>query len=177
MTLEGIAKLCEDELGMDAESDVRALVLCWRIGAKARPGEISREEWKTGIEALGIGDLKSIVPSLDPGFMDNKVFREFYRFCFQFNREGTHRTLEKDLVIALLPMVIQNRSAFLTQFMTFLPQSGTTHVSADQWNSFLEFSLTVELDFTGYDEDAAWPVLIDEFVEWSRKEKSAAEEK
>ena len=37
--------------------------------------------------------------------MDNKEFRDFYRFCFQFNREGTHRTLEKDLVLVLLPMV------------------------------------------------------------------------
>lgn len=46
-------------------------------------------------------------------------------------------------------------------------------LQADQWNSFYDFSLAIDEDFTQYDENAAWPVLIDDFVEWSREQAAA----
>lgn len=174
ISLEGLGQICE-EISIDAEADVRALVMCWKLGAKSKPQEITRTEFTTGMKDLrasSIRDLAAMAPAFDPGFMDTTIFREFYRYCFQFNREGTHKTLEKDLIISLLPMVIGNRSSFVDLFLEFLPQSkGTTRITADQWNSFLEFSLTVDGDFTGYDEDAAWPLLLDEFVDWCRSKK------
>ena len=42
-------------------------------------------------------------------------------------------------------------------------------LKADQWNSFYDFSMTIDEEFSQYDEDAAWPVLMDDFVEWSRQ--------
>ena len=60
---------------------------------------------------------------------------------------------------------------FTKKFLSFLPENAITRITADQWNSFLEFSLSVGEDFTGYDEDAAWPLLMDEFVEWCQKDQ------
>jgi len=41
-------------------------------------------------------------------------------------------------------------------------------ISGDQWNSFFEFSMTMDEKFTQFDEDAAWPCLLDEFVDWCK---------
>jgi hypothetical protein len=30
------------------------------------------------------------------------------QFCFQFNREGTHKTLDKELVVMLLQLVLKD---------------------------------------------------------------------
>ncbi|KAI9208796.1 Cullin binding-domain-containing protein [Polychytrium aggregatum] len=39
-------------------------------------------------------------------------------------------------------------------------------ISRDTWRLFLDFALTSKDDLSGYDMSAAWPVLIDEFVEY-----------
>lgn len=49
--------------------------------------------------------LKEQLPSFDLGFMEGDEFREFYKFTFQFSREGTHRTIERDVAAPLLQMV------------------------------------------------------------------------
>lgn len=49
--------------------------------------------------------LKEQLPSFDLGFMEGDEFREFYKFSFQFSREGTHRTIERDIAAPLLQMV------------------------------------------------------------------------
>lgn len=35
---------------------------------------------------------------------------------------------------------------------------------------FYEFSRTMDDEFTGYSDTAAWPSLFDEYVEWRRKQ-------
>ncbi|KAJ7320128.1 hypothetical protein JRQ81_019639 [Phrynocephalus forsythii] len=47
-------------------------------------------------------------------------------------------------------------------------QSKYRVINKDQWYNVLEFSRTVHADLSNYDEDGAWPVLLDEFVEWQK---------
>mmetsp|Transcript_9616 Transcript_9616/g.12468 ORF Transcript_9616/g.12468 Transcript_9616/m.12468 type:complete len:243 (-) Transcript_9616:131-859(-) len=176
MDMEGICALCE-KIGMDPESDVRILVLLWKLGANARPGEISKEEFVKGCESLGLDTpqkIKDYLPALELGFMDRDDFKGFYKFCFQFHREGTHRTLDSGLVVALLNMVLgQGRvdADRLKTFCTYLetkcgPETSNSRITLDQWSSFLDFCYEVD-DLADYDEDGgAWPVLLDEYVEW-----------
>ena len=58
-------------------------------------------------------------------------------------------------------------------FCEFLDESKYKVINKDQWSNVLEFSRSVSPDLKNYDEDGAWPVLLDEFVEWSRKKMSA----
>jgi hypothetical protein len=167
MSIEGIGQICE-EIGIDPCADVRALVLPWRLGAMAKPGRISREEFKNGMRKNNlttIESIKNIVPALDPGFLERDDFREFYKFAFKFSLEGTKRILDKDLVMELLPIILDDsRAPHLKSFIEFLGSSEHKVITKDQWDSFLLFTETTSLDCSDFDENGAWPVLLDDFV-------------
>merc|ERR1712150_8904 len=145
----------------------------WKLGANEKPAQISKTEWMAGCNKLQVDTLakfQNLLPSLDTGFLAQSEFKDFYKFCFQFNRQGTHRTLDKDMVIALMGMVLgggripQDR---LDTFCQFLESSkGYSRITLDQWTSFLDFCIECD-DLSSYDEAvSAWPVLIDEYVEY-----------
>ena len=77
ITMEGISKIAES-LSIDASSDVRILVLVWKLGSKAKPGTITREEFVAGMTNLNtdsLAGLQSLLPTFDPGFLDTDEFR------------------------------------------------------------------------------------------------------
>ena len=42
-------------------------------------------------------------------------------------------------------------------------------VSADEWNSFLEFSKELgESGLAAWEDDGAWPTLLDDFVDYAK---------
>ena len=49
--------------------------------------------------------------------MESDEFREFYKFAFQFSREGTHRTIERDVASPLLQMVSQCSTVFISVYL------------------------------------------------------------
>mmetsp|Transcript_35426 Transcript_35426/g.72203 ORF Transcript_35426/g.72203 Transcript_35426/m.72203 type:complete len:217 (+) Transcript_35426:3-653(+) len=174
ISLTGFSKIAE-AFGLDPETDTKVLVMAWKLKSIEKPGEIAKREFREGMTAMGIDSLqklKDLIPSFDPGFMEHKEFSEFYRFCFKFNREeASKKTLEKEVVVALLPMLLENgRSPFVKSFCAFLETAPLARVSADEWNSFLMFSTAFPSgNISGIDEDSSWPTLIDDFVEYLQK--------
>lgn len=175
----GIGSICE-EVGIDAE-DIAALMLVWKLGAKAvKPQCITKEEFLQGMERYGlnsINDIKQILPQLDPGFLDQSEFLEFYRFVFKFNLEGTKRTIDKETIAMLLPIVIDtNRAPHLNEFIEFLglEECKHPHITLDQWTQFLQFEKQMNQDLSNFDDNDAWPLLLDEFVDWMRENKLKA---
>ncbi|KAL7571117.1 hypothetical protein ACA910_014725 [Epithemia clementina (nom. ined.)] len=202
-SMDGICKLGE-KLGMDATEDIRILVLLWKMNVKDKPSQMSQSEWISGCTSLQVDSwdkLRALLPSLDTGFLDSSDFKLFFKFCFVFSRQGTHKSLDKDLVVALLKLILLNPNATpsgsgdgttttvnkttatathkkglhpqrvtthrVEIFTTFLEQTPYTHISLDQWTSFLDFCLEIDDDLSNYDEStSAWPVILDEYVEY-----------
>jgi hypothetical protein len=173
--LEGIENLCS-KLDIAIE-DVKALVLAYKLGANTEPGMIMKAEFLQSMKTMRIdslNSLKQMVPTLDTGFMENKEFKEFFRFVHKFNREtSSKKFLERDFVIELMPVVLDSsRAPHMELFLEYLGiQTDNMTISLDQWDSFLTFNEHVTLDLVGYDEDGAWPVIIDDYVEWRQAKK------
>ena len=78
------------------------------------------------------------------------------------------------MVVALMTMVLQGRipDDRLKTFLAFLEeQTSYTRITLDQWSSFLDFCYECE-DLSTYDEsNSAWPVLIDEYVEYMEQQE------
>jgi Cullin binding len=173
----GIATLGE-KLGIDASEDIRILVLFWKIDCKEIPGSITQAEWTKGCETLGVDSFDSmadLLPSYDLGFMENSAFKDFFKYCFKFNLTGTHRTLPKEVAVDLLHLILKDRDPYkrVESFCKFLQRPDCTYtcITMDQWCSFFDFNIEVGDDISNYDEStSAWPVLIDEFVDYLANE-------
>lgn len=173
-TMEGISAFC-DLLEIDALEDIRIMVLLWKMDVgKDKPQQITREEWREGCELLNVDSLdkfKKLLPTLDTGFLEVSEFREFYKFCFKFNCQGTYKTIEKDMIIELNPMVLKDRISEdrLQKFKEFLEKTDDAsykRITLDQWMTFLDFNLDCQ-DIDDFDEEnSAWPTLIDDYVDY-----------
>lgn len=183
ISMDGIIDLCE-QLELDPSTDVRVLVMVWRLQndskAKRNPSEITQEDFVSGMAKMGcsnVAGLATQLPNFDPGFLEATEFRDFFHFVFNFSRENaTFKTIDVASVIQLLPIVLdKNRAPHLEHFLEFLGSSSQSRITTDQWDSFLQFNSQVKADLSDYEEDGAWPLLFDDYVEWrnggNKKEK------
>ena len=74
----------------------------------------------------------------------------------------------------VLQVLFANReNRHVGPFVEFLKESKLQGqikcLNKDQWDVFYAFSRTMDDEFTGYSDTAAWPSLFDEYVAWRRK--------
>jgi len=174
INMDGIVAFCED-LGIDPGSDVTILQLAWKFKQQT-PLEFSKEEFENGMAALAIDSIAGLkttgIPNIKAELATMARFKEFHKFCFQASREGTNRTIEKEVALTLLDMVLQDKKLFhVKEIATFLQRNRRKHITADEWGNILEFALQVDNNLGNYDEDGAWALMLDEYVEWVKDGK------
>ncbi|MXQ96700.1 hypothetical protein E5288_WYG013264 [Bos mutus] len=99
---------------------------------------------------------------------DISSFKNIYRYAFDFARDKDQRSLDIDTAKSMLALLLGRTWPLFSVFYQYLEQSKYRVMNKDQWYNVLEFSRTVHADLSNYDEDGAWPVLLDEFVEWHK---------
>jgi len=168
ITVEGMEKLMKD-LGVDP-NDVIGFILPWQLNATAF-GELSREEFVEGLTTLkcdSLQKLKDRIPSLRAEIADDHTFKDFYSFLFDYSKSSNSKILEISVAIELWKLVLKERFRFLDLWISYLQEGNTKGVTRDTWLLLFEFSKQVTSDMANYDSEGAWPVLIDEFVEYAK---------
>ncbi|XP_027323904.1 DCN1-like protein 5 isoform X1 [Anas platyrhynchos] len=165
---EGMEKFCED-IGVEPENIIM-LVLAWKLEAESM-GFFTKEEWLKGMTSLQCDcteKLQSKFDFLRSQLNDISSFKNIYRYAFDFARDKDQRSLDIDTAKSMLALLLGRTWPLFSVFYQYLEQSKYRVMNKDQWYNVLEFSRTVHADLSNYDEDGAWPVLLDEFVEWQK---------
>lgn len=166
---EGMEKFCED-IGVEPENVVM-LCLAWKLKAE-QMGFFTLNEWVRGMTELQCDSTEKLKCKLDDlrGLLSDPVaFKNIFRFAYDFAKDNSQRSLDTATATAMLALLLGRRWQLLPHFHQFLEQSKYKIVNRDQWYNILEFTRMVAPDLCNYDEDGAWPVMLDEFVEWYRQ--------
>jgi len=170
---DGILKLCKD---LDIRhDDPVTLVLAYKMDAKLM-GYFTRKEWNKGMQDMQVDSLSRLKAKMSElRFMLNEshAFKNVYRYAFDFSKDKDQRSLDIETARAMMELLLGRGKWMLFPFFnSFLEQSRYKVMNKDQWCNVLEFSRSVANDLSNYDEDGAWPVLLDEFVDWFRKKRA-----
>lgn len=172
---EGMEKFCED-IAVQPE-DVVMLVLAWKMQAR-QMGFFTSQEWMKGLTDLQTDTVQKIQSKLDFLYNllnDPNTFKLIYRYAYDFARDKDQRSMDIETAKAMLQLLLSKTWPLYPEFAQFLEQSKYRVINKDQWCNILEFSRTINNDLSNYDFDGAWPVLLDEFVEWLKQIRNPCE--
>lgn len=172
---EGMEKFCED-IGVEPENVVM-LVLAYKMQAR-QMGFFTKEEWLKGLGEMQCDSIQKLQFRLDYLrclLNDQNAFKAIYRYAYDFARDKDQRSMDMDTAKAMLQLLLGKHWPLYSQFSQFLEQSKYKVINKDQWCNILEFSRTIYNDLSNYDVDGAWPVMLDEFVEWLKAARAKSD--
>lgn len=148
-------------------------------------GCITKTEWDNIPNVSSISDLSKLASKkVENNLADDGKFKELYIWAFEFCKVDGQKSLAKEVAVELLNLFIGKSGEAglnglypencqgLLEFLRNQSSSQTVNnykvINKDQWRGLYEFITTVDKDFTNYDENASWPVLLDDYVHWKK---------
>ncbi|CAL0308628.1 unnamed protein product [Lupinus luteus] len=172
---EGIEALCAD-IEVD-HTDVRILMLAWKMKAEEQ-GYFTLDEWRRGMKELRadtVSKLKKALPDLENEVRRLSNFADFYSFAFKYClTEEKQKSIDIESICQLLTLVLGSTfPAQVNLFVEYLKsQNDYKVINMDQWLGFFRFCNEITFPtLSDYDAELAWPLILDNFVEWIREKQ------
>jgi len=157
-------------------ADRRVLYLAWCAGA-SRMGYFTREEWNAAAKELRAGTPAAVAAALSSSLAASvdaprsPDFAPFFEFAFRYClTEPSQKIVDLDTASAMLSVALPQNCHHKGPFLEFLKQQRDYKtVNADQWRGIGRFVREVGPKCADFDDDGAWPLLLDNYVDWVRK--------
>jgi len=169
---EGIEELCTD-LGISTLDPV-TLAMSYHCRAE-QMGIFTREEFCGGMQRLGCDDVSKLRAKLEDlrGMLsDRAMCKEIYAFTFQFALDHGQRCLPLEMCVEFWKLLLREHFVLLDKWIEFVEARCKNAISKDTWMMLYDLATQVKPDLSDYDVNGAWPVLLDEFVEHIKENKS-----
>jgi len=167
------------DLGIDMETDIVTFMFSYNMQVKDKQlvmGEYTKEEFIQGCKNLGVDDLagwKAKTATMRADLKNDNKFKEMYKFVFGFACEKGMKSVDIDTALALWPTLLGNRCKFMDKWVKFIQEKQgkkeITIMTKDTWDLFFDLVQQTGGDWSKFEDDGAWPVLIDGFVEYMAK--------
>lgn len=161
------------DLEVDPAADVAALALAAACNA-SEMGVFRRREFICGcavLEVDNLDDLRGKMPELREHVLSGKTLPEVYAYTFGVALELPSKVLpleEAQQYWALLLHDWPLREEFCDWADRHMRGKA---INRDLWMMVLKLATEVPPDLSTYDDNPAWPVVFDEFVEYYRAQK------
>mmetsp|Transcript_31602 Transcript_31602/g.122373 ORF Transcript_31602/g.122373 Transcript_31602/m.122373 type:complete len:202 (-) Transcript_31602:521-1126(-) len=173
--LDGLERLYRD-LGISLD-DIVTLLFAWQLNAGTLC-EITKDEFLSGLRAMRVCDIRSLKSSigeeisllcltqkrfpaqsslcfqpenLRPLIYDQKNFRDFYLWCFDYFRDSRYKTMDLETAKAVWTQLLKEQYSHLDLWLEFI-EANARAISRDTYSLFLNFTWSVADDFSGYDD-------------------------
>ena len=164
-------------MGLDP-ADRRVLFLAWAAEA-SRMGFFTRQEWKNACRKLRAGTPEYVAAALAPLATSvdaprSPDFASFFEFAFRYClTDPSQKIIDLETAGQMLSLALPEGCHHKKAIMEFLAtQREYKVVNADQWKGIGRFVREVGPGCADFDDDGAWPLLLDNYVEWVRKKNA-----
>jgi len=167
-------------LGVTEDTDPGLLIVLWKLGSRTQ-WEVSRDEFVDGwtvYAAANINAHKNKLTEWRAELDQVEPFRRFYFWLFDYLKEEQKTILLIDEVTTIWGMLKMETKwpAFWTKWMEYVVAAKVRSISKDTWRQFYDFIRSHPTTLDDYDDMSSWPVVIDEFVIWTKTGKMDGEE-
>ena len=81
------------------------------------------------------------------------------------------------MLTLLLKPLYREHIEGISKFLEQHKECAKRGVSMDEWTMLLQFCREIAPDCANFADDGAWPLLLDDYVEWRREGEGGASEK
>lgn len=117
------------------------------------------DKWKQVVKA-----------KLTPELKNKAKFQELCAFVFTYAQDLGKRNVDTDTALALWELLLKPKCGFFDQWKNFIEHKRDNKkmnvVTKDLWTEFAKLVEATEGDINNFEDDGAWPVSIDEFIEY-----------
>lgn len=166
-----------EALGLDLEEPA-VLALCQMLNAPTM-GEFARAGFVDGWKALQLDTLekqRAHIPTLRTTFSTSESLqKKVYMFTYAFARQSNQKSLPLDTAIEYWKLLLGERwKGHIGLWIEFLETEWKKSVAKDTWNMLWDFTGLCKEDpsLTGYDDEGAWPSILDSFVDFVRRKNA-----